>query len=104
MIYNVTSDWVQIDYTSGTIQNNSHIFDVEISNSTSIGGGVLLHPLNKFTFADQIIYMRCVGNGQAEVRVVPFVLDGGGVIVSGGNSSISDNQSFNKDDLNFIFD
>lgn len=89
MLYNVTNDFVKIDETSGTIQNNSRIFDIEISHKTEADSGILLRTLNKYTFTDQTIYVRCIDKGgRAEVRVVPFIVDSGGVI-SGGGSSIT---------------
>lgn len=103
MIYNVQNDFIKIGVTSGTIQNNSYINDVEISNSAVNGSGIILRPLNKFTFTDQTIYARCVSGGWAEIRVVPFVVDGGSVVVNGGSSAASGGASFNQDDFNFIF-
>lgn len=87
MIYNVKNDFVQIDVTAGTIQNNSYVYPVEISNQTIANSGVLLYPLNKVSFSgDTKLYMRCVDGGAwAEIRVVPFTLDFG--VAQGGGSS-----------------
>ena len=88
MIYNVQSDFVPIDVTSGTIQNNSYVYPIEISNQAVANSGVLLYPLNKVSFSgDTKLYMRCVDGGAwAEIRVVPFTLDFG-ITQSGGSSS-----------------
>ena len=87
MIYNVRSDFVPIDVTAGTIQNNSYVYPIEISNQAVANSGVLLYPLNKVSFScNTKLYMRCVDGGAwAEIRVVPFTLDFG--IVQGGSSS-----------------
>ena len=91
MIYNVTDHFVQINETSGTIQNTSYIFDVEISNKAEIDSGILLFPLNKVSFSNQSLFARCIG-GYAQIRVVPFILDGGGYF---DNSSTSDDDFLN---------
>ena len=62
MIYNVTRDFVKINETNGTIS------------------GILLTRLDKCSFSGTK-YIRCIG-GNAEVRVVTFVID-----ASGGSSS-----------------
>lgn len=109
MIYNVQSDFVQIGVTSGTIQNNSHIYSIEISNQAVKNTGVLLYPLNKVSFSgDTKLYMRCVDGGAwAEIRVVPFTLDFG--IAQDGSSSTEiplDTQAANiiQDGWNQIYD
>ena len=88
MIYNVQNDFIPIDVTAGTIQNNSYIYPVEISNQAVANSGVLLYPLNKVSFSGNTkLYMRCVDGGAwAEIRVVPFTLDFG-ITQSGGTSS-----------------
>lgn len=88
MIYKVKNDFVQIGVTSGTIQNNSCVYPIEISNQAVKNTGVLLYPLNKVSFSgDTKLYMRCVDGGAwAEIRVVPFTLDFG-ITQSGGSSS-----------------
>ena len=100
MIYNVTDHFVQISETSGTIQNSSYIFDVEISHKAENDSGILLRPLNKYSFSDQTIFARCV-DGAAQIRVVPFIVDSGGVISSSDSTSGSD--SFNQHDVDDIF-
>lgn len=91
MIYNVTDHFVQISETSGTIQNSSYIFDVEISHKAENDSGILLFPLNKVSFSNQALFARCIG-GYAQIRVVPFILDGGGYF---DNSSTSDDDFLN---------
>lgn len=101
MIYHVTNDFTKINETSGTVQNNSSVYDVEISDRPTAGSGILLHPLNKFTFNNQI-YVRCVAGGWAAINVVPFIVDGSSVISSSGSSTTGD-QSFSQADLDYIF-
>lgn len=79
MIYNVTNDFTAVSVTSGTIQNNSYVYPIEVSDKAEVDSGYLLYPLNKMSFSGTKLYMRCVDGGAwAEIRVVPFVIDGGG--------------------------
>ena len=45
MIYNVTNDFTQLAETAGTIQNNSYIYPVEVSDRAEADSGILLYPL-----------------------------------------------------------
>ena len=102
MIYSVANDFVKINETSGTIQNTSSIFSVEISDKAEIDSGLILPPLNKISFSDKTLYARCIDeNMRAELRVVPFVVDMGVGSSSGGSSIGSD--SFDQSDLDDIF-
>lgn len=100
MIYSATEDFIKITETSGTIQNSSFIFDVELSHKPEVDSGILLRPLNKFSFSDQTIYIRAIG-GRADCRVIPFLVDAG----AGGSStgSISGFDSFDQDDVDDMF-
>lgn len=100
MIYNATNDFIRLSETSGTIQNNSFIFDVEISDKPVPNSGIFLHPLNKCSFCDSVLFVRCVAGSSAELRVVPFTLDACAVAY-GGDSSPS--ASFTNDDVQDIF-
>ena len=84
MIYNVTSSFTRITETAGTIQNNSYIYPIEVSNQAVADSGILLYPLNKFSFSGTQLYLRCIeSDKEAEVRVVPFeaaVLRGGDAV------------------------
>ena len=72
MLYNVTNDFAKIGETSGTIQNTSHIYSVEVSDKAEENSGILLYPLNKMSF-DGDIYARCVDTeGAVEARVITF--------------------------------
>lgn len=70
MIYHVTNDFVKITETSGTIQNSSRVFDIEVSDSPTPNSGIILFGLNQFSFSGSK-YIRCIG-GSADVRVVSF--------------------------------
>lgn len=87
MLYNVTSDWIKIAETTGTVQNTSPAYTLEMSNSGTPDSGILIYPLNKASFDGQEIYLRVVDGAAARARVVPFALDrkggGGGNIVNG---------------------
>ena len=102
MIYNVTSDFTRINESSGTIQNDSYIYAVEVSDKAVVDSGILLYPLNKFSFSGTR-YMRCTdAGGWAEIRVVPFFVDGG--IFSGDTSTTDDTQDATDDDTSNIID
>lgn len=101
MIYNVTSDFMRLAETAGTIQNNSYVYPIEISNQAVANSGVLLYPLNKVSFSGTQLYMRCTDGGAwAEIRVVPFTLDFG--ISQGGTSTATDSQTATDDEANAI--
>lgn len=71
MIYRVASEFLKINETSGTIQNTSHVHTLEISDKAESDSGILLFPLNQFTFSGEK-YLRCIDNGTIAVRVVSF--------------------------------
>ena len=84
MIYNVTNEFTKISETSGTIQNVGYVYPVEISDKAEADSGILLYPLNKISFADKTLYIRCVETtGHAEIHVVPFTVDSGGTSTGG---------------------
>lgn len=101
MRYTVTGDFIKINETAGTIQNTSRIYPVEVSNKSEANSGILLYPLNKFSFSGTPIYLRCMEGGCAEILVVPFIVNAG----SGGGSAVSADvpQTFDAQDLNDIF-
>ena len=83
--------FTRINETSGTLQNTSKISDVEVSNEAVENTGIILAPQDKFSFSDATLYVRCVGGGGAEIRVVPFMLDFG--ISQGGTSTATDTDA-----------
>lgn len=86
MRYTVTSDFIKINETTGTIQNISCTNAVEVSDNNQIDTGILLEPLQKISFTGQELYVRCAARGGAVVSVVPFELDkkgGGATIIDG---------------------
>ena len=92
MIYNVTNKFTLLAESAGTIQNNSYIYPVEVSDRAEADSGILLYPLNKFSFSGTKLYMRCVDGGAwAEIRVVPFVVD------FGGSATTSEQSTDNPD-------
>ena len=103
MRYNVTSEFTKISETSGTIQNVSNVYPVEVSDKAEAGSGILLYPLNRFSFNEALLYVRCIDSGgHAEILVTPFVVDMGVGVISGGASSGT--QSFNDStDVDDIF-
>ena len=104
MRYNVTNEFTKISETAGTIQNVSNVYPVEVSDKAEAGSGILLFPLNKFSFNEAVLFMRCVDvGGRAEILVTPFTVDMGIGVISGGTSS-SGSQSFNDStDVDDVF-
>ena len=101
MIYNVTNDFVRLSETAGTIQNNSYIYPIELSNQAVADSGILLYPLNKFTFSGTQLYMRCTDGGAwAQIRVVPFLLDFGTSTATTPADTTSDVDELIADALN----
>lgn len=86
MRYLLSKEFTKISATTGTIQNASNIRTLEMATSAVPESGILISPLQKHTFKDTTIYLRCI-DGWAEACVVLFFVD------SGGGSSSSDTQS-----------
>ena len=101
MLYNVTDSFIKVAENSGTIQNNSQAFTVEISDNTDEDSGYLLHPLNRVSFSGDI-FIRCTeGGGRAQVNVVSFITDSGG---SGGGSYVDDSHVAPDSDIDSLID
>ena len=87
MIYKVTNTVIKIKEKTGTIQNKSRDYDIEVSQSPDFTDKILLLPRQKFSFSDVNIYLQCAEEGfTAEVFVVPFMINNGG---GGGSTVIS---------------
>ena len=85
MRYDVTGSFVKISETTGTIQNTSHDYSVEVSRQAVADSGIVLYPLNDFSFSNEVLYMRCIdADGLAEVRVLPFAVN---AVAGGGSAS-----------------
>ena len=100
MRYFLSKDFTQIAETSGTIQNTSHIYSAEISDSASAGSGLILPPLNKISFVNKTLYARCV-DVAVEIRVVPFLLTSSAGASSA--STVAAFDDFTQDDIDDIF-
>jgi len=102
MIYKIAAEFVKLNETSGTIQNPSSCFVVEISNQPKIGSGILLNPRDKMTFSGETLWARRTGNSKniVELRVVPFSADAGG----GSGSGSADEQFATDDELQELVD
>ncbi len=98
--YPLTKNFTKLSETSGTIQNSSKIYAVEISDNPQAGSGFLLYPLNKISFTDKQLYARCAEVAAVDVYVVPFVVDMG---VAVGSSSGVSAEGFTEQDLDDIF-
>ena len=91
MIYLLTSDFVRLNETTGTVQNGGNAA-VEISNTQTPGTGITLLRNEKFSYSNMILYARCEGS-HGSCRVVPFAMVGGSS--SGGGSSGGGSTNFN---------
>lgn len=104
MKYIINDQFTKINETKGTIQNISSVFSVEVYNKAEADTGIILYPLNKFTFSGEDIYLRCAAGGWAEVRVIPFIVDAGGVISSGGISGIDSSMLATDEEIATLLD
>ncbi|MBQ6759024.1 MAG: hypothetical protein IJP42_08105 [Selenomonadaceae bacterium] len=57
-----------------------------MSQSNVKDSGIFIYPLQRVSFANKTIYLRCVDGAGAEARVIPFEVGAGG-----GDISLSDN-------------
>lgn len=78
MIYSLSKDFTQIAETTGTIQNTSQIYTLEMSQSNVKDSGIFIYPLQSKSFSGKTIYLRCVDGAGAEARVIPFEVGVGG--------------------------
>lgn len=73
MRYTVTSNFIKISESAGTIQNTSQIYTLEVSASTTKDSGVLVFSHNTIEFKGSPVYIRCVeDDGFIDVRVFSF--------------------------------
>ena len=100
MLYFITDQFSRISQSQGTVQNNSNIYSVEISNQPVVDSGFLLYPLNKFSFSGATLFARCVDGAFAELRVVPFLVD----FHSSASYTDSDSDFASDDDADNIID
>lgn len=98
MIYELNQNYTKIAETTGTIQNESHINTIEMSQSNQ-DSGILIYPLQKVSFSNKDVYLRAT-DGAARARVIPFTVDMGSSSDSGGSI---ETDSFNQDDIDDIF-
>lgn len=103
LVYHVSKEFVRIEDVSGTIQNVSNVYTVEVSDRAVENSGVLIFPLNQLAFCGQL-FMRCT-DGFAEVRVVPFGQGGGisAVTLDGETYNVATASDI-SDMLNSVFE
>ena len=101
--YQLTKNFTKISETTGTIQNSSKIYAVEISDKQEANSGFLLNPLSKISYVGKQLYARCADIAAVELRVVPFVVDMGvGNSSDTGGDSSSGFDHFDQSDLDDI--
>ena len=91
------NETVAISETSGTIQNTDQINKIELSDSTEFTNNIILYPLQKFTFQNQL-YARLFDNDNlpVELRVIPLQFDSGGGTSGDGDYTIATNTEFDE--------
>lgn len=92
MLYTLSSDFIKLNETSGTVQNSSSICTLEISETPTPDSGILIFPLQKHSFKDTQLFLRSI-DGFAQARVVPFELD------HKGGDSLVDSITLNGEQL-----
>ena len=103
MIYTVGNNFVEIIETSGTIQNTSSIYTAEISDNPQLNSGILIYPLQSFSFSGNI-YVRCIDSGGSiQIRASPVLLSSSHS-TSADLPASQDNLKFSNEDLQKIFD
>lgn len=75
----LTKAWTALSVTTGTIQNMSVVYNLEVSEDNTVGSGQILFPRNGFSFDGVQLYARVVAEDDTEVeaRVSPFVESAG---------------------------
>ncbi len=101
MIYQLTKDFTKITETTGTVQNTSHIYTLEMSQSNVKDSGIFIYPLQSKSFSNKTIYLRCVDGAGAEARVIPFEVGAGGGDVQAVSSAFTD-ISLSNGTVNFL--
>ena len=59
MFYQLTSDFLKLNETTGTVQNSS-VFTIELSNKKEFDSGILLFPRQYYSFSNTTLYARCI--------------------------------------------
>ena len=93
MLFNLTNDFQRLPISTGTIQNNSSCYFLEVSNDPNAQRGLILAPLEKISFANSTLYARCSGTKSFSAIVVPFA----DAAASGGSGGSSDGQTVPED-------
>lgn len=78
MIYPVGKDFIKIAETSGTVQNSSSTYTIEMATEPTANSGICIYPTQAVSFREQTVYLRCL-NGTTKIRCVPFELGAKGV-------------------------
>ena len=76
----VTSEFVAVSVSAGTLQNVSKFRNIEVASTQEKGTGVILKPLDRIQFLEDVtVYVRTFGNdidvnGRAYFITEPFKL------------------------------
>lgn len=101
MIFNIGANFARLPFATGTVQNVSSLYAVELSEDPSNEGGILLFPREKFSFSRTTLYARCSG-GLVRLNVVAFVDDQSG---SDSDSTVVDDSTVaTEDELDNLMD
>lgn len=79
MIYTVGKEFIKIKETSGTVQNSSSTYTIEMATEPVANSGICIYPAQTVSFHDKTIYLRCLDGASTKVRCVPFEIGSKGV-------------------------
>lgn len=79
MIYSVGKDFIKINETSGTVQNSSSMYTIEMATEPVPNSGIVIYPAQSVSYHDKTIYLRCVDGVTTKIRCVPFDIGSKGV-------------------------
>lgn len=94
--------FMQLPYTSGTVQNLCKRAPVEVSDSATPDSGILLKPGESFYFKNATVFARSGWDGgeHCKIAVLPIAGGGGG----DGGSSDGDDPVATDSDIQEIID
>ena len=75
----LSKEFIKLDETTGTIQNTSDNFTLELSSKNELNSGIFIYPHRQCSFKNTPVYLRCV-NGYVLANIETFNLESGGNI------------------------
>ena len=72
----LSKEFTKLSETTGTVQNTSDKFTLELSNKNELNSGIFIYPHRQCSFKNTQVYLRCV-NGYVVANIATSTLDGG---------------------------